>query len=63
MDILLAIILGTLFGFVLHRIGAANPQNIINMLRLKDFHLMKTIIWGISLSSALLFFGTNTRYH
>jgi len=57
MDILLAIILGTLFGFMLHRVGASNPENIINMLRLNDFHLMKVILFAIAVSSALLFTG------
>lgn len=57
MQILLALIIGSLFGFVLHRVGASNPQNIINMLRLKDFHLMKVILLAIALSSAALFIG------
>ncbi len=60
MDILLAIILGTLFGFMLHRVGASNPENIINMLRLTNFHLMKVILLAVALSSALLFIGTAT---
>jgi len=38
MNIVLAIILGIFFGFTLQRVGATNPQNIINMLRLKDLH-------------------------
>ncbi len=57
MNIFLAIIFGTLFGFILHRVGATNPHLIINMLRLKDFHLMKTILLGISIASLLLFIG------
>lgn len=57
MNIFLAIFLGTLFGFVLHRIGASNPQNIFNMLRLNDLLLMKTILWGIAIASTLLFLG------
>ncbi|MEX0999224.1 MAG: DUF6691 family protein [Thermodesulfobacteriota bacterium] len=60
MQIILAIILGTLFGFVLHRVGASNPQRIIDMLRLKDFHLMKAILFGIAVASALLFIGMAT---
>ena len=55
MKILLAIFIGTYFGFVLQKIGASNSDKIINMLRLKDFHLMKTIFLGIGLSSLVLF--------
>ena len=55
MNVFLAIILGALFGFALQRAGATNPQNIINMIRLKDLHLMKAIFFAIGFSSTLLF--------
>lgn len=53
--ILLAILLGTLFGFVLHRIGATDGDRLINMLRLKDLRLMKTILFGIGVATVLIF--------
>lgn len=55
MNIILALIIGFLFGFILQKIGASNPQKIINMLRLKDLNLMKTILFAIGFSNLLLF--------
>jgi len=52
-----AIALGTLFGFVLNRIGATDPTRIINMVRLTDTRLLKTLIFAIGLASTLLFIG------
>ncbi len=57
MELVLAIFLGLLFGFALNRVGATNPENIINMLRLNDLRLMKTILFAIGISSVLLFSG------
>lgn len=55
MEIIMAIILGLLFGFVLQKVGAANPKIIMDMLRLKEFHLIKVISLGIGASSLVLF--------
>lgn len=55
--LLLALIIGGAFGFALDRVGAANPNYIIGMLRQSNLHLMKTILLAIGVSSLLLFSG------
>lgn len=55
MSVGLAIFFGGLFGFVLQKVGATNSNNIIGMLRLQHFHLMKAIFFAIGISSLGLF--------
>lgn len=55
--LILAIAIGGAFGFVLDRVGATNPNVIINMLRLARLHLMKTILFAIGIASILTFTG------
>lgn len=54
MELLLAIILGTAFGFALYIVGAASPRKLLSMLRLQDLSLMKIILGAIGFSSVLL---------
>ncbi|PIW28856.1 MAG: hypothetical protein COW30_06480 [Rhodospirillales bacterium CG15_BIG_FIL_POST_REV_8_21_14_020_66_15] len=55
--LILAIVIGGTFGFMLDRIGATNPNVIIGMLRLSNLHLMKTIFLAIGTASVLLHAG------
>jgi len=55
--IILAIVLGFAFGFVLDRVGATNPGYIIRMLNFSNLHLMKTILLAIGIGSSVLFAG------
>lgn len=57
MTTFLAIVIGLAFGAALNRAGATNPENITNMLRLTDTHLMKVILFAVGLSSLLVFAG------
>lgn len=56
-SILLAILIGAAFGFVLDRIGATSPSWIGRMLSLTNLHLMKTILLAIGVGSVLMFAG------
>lgn len=54
MEILLAILLGGLFGFALYYVGATGFSNISKMLRLENLSLAKIILFAIGFSSVLL---------
>lgn len=55
--IILAIILGFAFGFVLDRVGATDPSIIGRMLNLTNLNLAKTILLAIGVGSVLMFAG------
>ncbi|AXX97398.1 DUF6691 family protein [Profundibacter amoris] len=57
MTIILAIVIGAAFGFVLDRIGTTNPNWIFKMLNLTNLHLAKTILMAIGVGSVLMFVG------
>lgn len=54
MEIVLAVILGVMFGYVLYWVGASSPKKLIAMLRLQDLTLMKIIVFAIGFASVLL---------
>lgn len=55
--IILAILIGGAFGFVLDRVGATNPTVIGRMLNLTNMSLAKSIIMAIGVGSVLMFGG------
>lgn len=57
MILVLALFLGGAFGFVLDRVGASDPGEIVGMLRLSELRLMKTILFAIGLGAVLTFTG------
>lgn len=57
MTLVLALLIGGAFGFVLDRVGASDPGEIIGMLRLTRLRLMKTILMAIGLAAVLTFAG------
>lgn len=56
-SIVLAIVIGGVFGFVLDRIGATNPTVIGRMLNLTNLSLAKAILLAIGTGSVLMFGG------
>lgn len=60
MEFILAIILGTAFGFALYIVGAATPKKLLSMLRLEDLGLMKMIFAAIGFASLLLALSIQT---
>ncbi|WP_352419203.1 YeeE/YedE thiosulfate transporter family protein [Proteiniborus sp.] len=59
MKIILAIILGSLFGFALYKSGASNTKKILSMLRLENLNLAKIILFAIGFSSILVFIANS----
>jgi len=57
MTIVYALVIGAIFGYVLDRIGATNPQYILKMLNLTNLNLAKAILLAIGVGSILMFGG------
>lgn len=54
MEIILAVIMGALFGLALYVVGASDSRKLLSMLRLENLTLMKIIVFAIGFSSVLL---------
>ncbi len=55
MKVTLAMFLGTVFGYTLHRVGATDSDKLLSMLRLRNLGLAKTILLAIGFGAVLLF--------
>ena len=51
----LGLITGIAFGFVIFKYGASRYENILNMLRLKDFGLLKFMMTAVMVASVGIF--------
>lgn len=54
-SLVLAIVLGGSFGYVLQRIGVANPDNMRQMLSLQNLRLLKIIMLALGVSTLSVF--------
>ncbi len=54
MHVVLAIIIGSMFGYALYLVGASSTKRLTAMLRLEDLELMKIILFAIGVGSILL---------
>jgi uncharacterized membrane protein YedE/YeeE len=55
MSLLLAVIFGIAFGYILYRVGALDYRNIINALLLRDLSIPKFMILSVSITSVGIF--------
>lgn len=62
MQIVMAITLGSLFGFALYYAGAAKRKNVRAMLRLEDLTLMRIIVYAIGYASVLIGIAAMTGF-
>ncbi len=67
MDTLKGLLTGFLFGMALYLAGATNRNNLLNMLKLKDFSLMKIILFAMGIAAICihlsLYFGVIKESH
>ncbi len=54
MQIVLAILIGSMFGYALYLVGASSTKTLTAMLRLEELELMKIIVFAIGFGSVLL---------
>jgi len=55
MSLLLAVIFGISFGYILYRVGALDYRNILNALILKDLSIPKFMLLSVSITSVGIF--------
>jgi hypothetical protein len=55
MSLLLAVIFGITFGYILYRVGALDYRNIINALTLKDLSIPKFMLLSVSITTVGIF--------
>lgn len=58
----LGLITGIAFGFVIFKYGASRYENILNMLRLKDFGLLKFMMTAVMVASVGIFLMDGVIY-